>query len=114
VGVLGVVLPGGQFLVPVPDRDRYVACLGSRARSGLGTAELSADQALVGCLHRGGIFDRLVVASHPDNLKSFATHDGYLAVASILTIVAAALAVLVVGRISGSNDRFRHSILVTA
>ncbi len=37
-----------------------------------------------------------------------------LAVASILTIVAAALAVLVVGRISGSNDRFRQSILATA
>jgi hypothetical protein len=61
-----------------------------------------------------GIFDRLVVASHPDNLKSFATHDGFLAVASILTIVAAALAVLVVGRISGSNDRFRQSILAAA
>jgi hypothetical protein len=61
-----------------------------------------------------GIFDRLVSASHPDNLNSFATHDGLLVAGNILTIVAAALAVQVVGRISASNDRFRQSILATA
>jgi hypothetical protein len=67
-----------------------------------------------GCFIVLAIFDRMVTAAHPPNLKSFPTHDGFLVADSVMTIITAVLAILVVRRISASNDRFRHAILAAS
>ena len=57
------------------------------------------------------VASRIVAADHPKGPSAFAHHVSLEIAYRVVVIVTAILAVLVVGRITGSNERFRAAVL---